>query len=375
MRASAPHDGCVVVRLPNWVGDIALALPAVAAIRAARPAARMVAVARDAHCGLARRIGVLDEVLPAPAGRGPARAASVWRLALRLRRLRAAAAVVLAPSFEAALTVWLAGIPRRIGHRTDGRAALLTDAVTPDANGHRADGLLALAYRVPNAGGAEAGDCRAPVEVPGPSLALTADDRRFAQSAFAAAGWPDDARPVFVNPAAAKVPRAWSAVRFRALVETLARRAPGRRFLVHDRSPFEAPSGWLAAHGAAGAGGATLPQLCALLERCAVYVGNDSGPAHLAAALGVPTVTIFGPSAPRVTGPRPRGGAAAVEVSAAFACSPCRERFFEECPSPPTPDGRPPCLDAIPVERVAAAVERALSGSARTGDRGEESAP
>ncbi|MCY4030323.1 MAG: glycosyltransferase family 9 protein [Acidobacteria bacterium] len=361
MRGSHTRDGCVVVRLPNWVGDIALALPAVEAIRAARPAARIVGLARDAHCGLARRIGALDEVLPAPAGRGPARAASVWRLAMRLRRMQAGAAVVMAPSFEAALTVWLAGIPRRIGHRTDGRAALLTDAVAPDPTGHRADGLLALAARVPNAGGAEADDGRAPVDTPGLSLALTAGDRRFAQSAFAAAGWPDDARPVFVNPAAAKAPRAWSPARFRALVETLARREPGRRFLVHDRSPFEAPSGWFAAHGAARAGGATLPQLCALLERCAVYVGNDSGPAHLAAALGLPTVTIFGPSAPRVTGPRPRGGATAVEVSAVFACSPCRERFFEECPSPPTRDGRPPCLDAIPVERVAAAVERAVS--------------
>ncbi|MCY4074365.1 MAG: glycosyltransferase family 9 protein [Acidobacteria bacterium] len=358
-----------MIRLPNWVGDIALALPAVAAIRAAWPAARIVGVARDAHCGLARRIGVLDEVLPAPAGRGPARAASVWRLARRLRWMRAAAAVVLAPSFEAALTVWLAGIPRRIGHRTDRRAALLTDAVAPDRNGHRADGFLALAARVRNPAGCEQADRSAPVEAPGAALVLTADDRRYAQHTFAAAGWPEDALPVFVNPAAAKAPRAWSPARFRALVETLARRAPGRRFLVHDRSPFEAPSGWLAAHGAAGAGGATLPQLCALLERCAVYVGNDSGPAHLAAALGLPTVTIFGPSAPGVTGPRPRGGAAAVEVGAAFACSPCRERFFEECPSPPTLDGRPPCLDAIPVERVAAAVERALAASAGTGDR------
>ena len=369
MRAPGTPDGCVIVRLPNWVGDIALALPAVAAIRAARPEARIVGVARDAHCGLARRIGPLDEVLPAPVGRGPARAASVWALARRLRRMRATAAVVLAPSFEAALTVWLAGIPRRIGHRTDGRAALLTDAVAPDPRSHRGDDFLALAARVPHAGEAGAAERRAPVDTPGPSLALTADDRRFARSAFAAAGWPDDARPVFVNPAAAKAPRAWSASRFRALVETLARRAPGRPFLVHDRSPFEASSAWLAAQGAVRAGGATLPQLCALLERCAVYVGNDSGPAHLAAALGVPTVTIFGPSAPRVTGPRPRGGAAAVEVSAAFACSPCRERFFEECPSPPAPDGRPPCLDAIPVERVAAAVERALSAPAGTGDR------
>ena len=365
------------------MGDIALALPAVAAIRAARPDARIVGMAREAHGELVRRIAVLDEVLPAPSGRGPARIAEVWRTARRLRRMRPSAAVVLAPSFEAALTVWLARIPRRIGHPTDRRAWLLTDTVPLHPGAHRAAAFAALAGALGSPGaaigaaGAPAGSPpartgphpgvggrdRVSVAPAGPPLTLTQEDRRYARQAFAAAGWPDHARPLFVNPAAAKTPRAWSASRFRALVETLARREPGRRFLVHDRSPFEAPPGWLAAQGAAPAGAATLPQLCALLERCALYVGNDSGPAHLAAALGVPTVTVFGPSAPHRTAPLGRSGAAA-EVTAGFACSPCRERFFKECPSPPTPDGRPPCLDAVPVVEVAEAVEGTLAESA-----------
>ena len=359
------------------MGDIALALPAVAAIRASRPAARIVGMAREAHCELARRVAAIDEVVPAPGGRGLTRIASVWRAAGRLRAARSGTAVVMAPSFEAALTAWLARIPRRIGHPTDRRRALLTDPVAWRPDGHRADGFAALA-RTLHDGQAAAGSSAIGVRAAeravaegsaagrriGSPLALSEADRRYASRAFADAGWPDGTSPVFVNPAAAKTPRAWSAARFRALVETLARRDPGRRFLVHDRSPFEAPPGWLAAHRAAGAGRTTLPQLCALLERCALYVGNDSGPAHLAAALGVPTVTVFGPSAPHRTGPRARRGAAATQVTAAFACSPCRERFFDECPSPPSLDGRPPCLDAIPVERVAEAVERTLAGSA-----------
>ena len=453
----------MVVRLPNWVGDVALALPAVAAIRAARPEARIVGMAREAHCALARRITALDEVLPAPGGRGPARMAAVWRAARRLRAARPAAAVVLAPSFEAALTVWLGRIPRRIGHPTDGRGWLLTDPVPVRPEAHRADAFAGLTGALDGAG-APAGDAgtelespepplavelpapfaprprrrrRSPAATPpapagprpgrerrdrsrpapagplvppalprpgvgrrdrvhltagplvppalprpgverrdraslapaAPLLALTEDDRRYARQAFAAAGWPEDARPLFINPAAAKTPRAWSASRFRALVETLARRDPGRRFLVHDRGPFEAPPGWLAAPGVARAGAATLPQLCALLARCALYVGNDSGPAHLAAALGVPTVTVFGPSAPHRTGPRGRPGGAAAEVTAGFPCSPCRERFFEECPSPPSADGRPPCLEAVAVDRMVEAVERALADAAGTAGR------
>lgn len=351
------------MRLPNWVGDIALALPAVAAIRGAHPSTRLVGMAREAHCDLARRIEALDEVLPAPGGRGVARAGAVWRAVRRLRAERPAAAVVLAPSFEAALTAWLARIPRRIGHPTDGRGALLTDSVPYAPDDHRAAGFAALAAAL-NAADSGAG-AAVGAAAPPLGLTLTADDRRFALRTFAAAGWPDDARPLFINPAAAKAPRAWSAARFRAVVAALGRRDPARRFLVHDRYPFEAPAGWWSAHAAAPAGAATLPQLCALLERCALYVGNDSGPAHLAAALGVPTVTVFGPSSPGCTGPRARAGAAAVEVTAAFACSPCRERFFEECPSPPSPDGRPPCLDAVPVERVADAVEQLLGRASR----------
>ena len=318
-------------------------------------------MAREAHCDLARRIEAFDQVLPAPGGRGAARAGAVWRAVRRLRAVRPAAAVVLAPSFEAALTAWLARIPRRIGHPTDGRGVLLTEPVPYAPDDHRADGFAALAAAL-NAADSGAG---ATVEAAAPPLALTADDRRFARRTFAAAGWPDDARPLFINPAVAKAPRAWSAARFRELVAALTRRDPSRRYLVHDRHPFEAPADWFSAHAAAPAGAATLPQLCALLERCALYVGNDSGPAHLAAELGVPTVTVFGPSSPGRTGPRARAGAAAVEVTAAFACSPCRERFFEECPSPPSPDGRPPCLDAIPVERVAEAVEQVLGRTSR----------
>ena len=198
----------------------------------------------------------------------------------------------------------------------------------------------------------------APPPPPAPLL-LTAADRAGAARVFTAMAWPADCRPLFVNPAAAKVPRAWSADRFRALVERLS--AAGHPLVVHARPPFAPPPGWAAEQRVALLRDATLPELAALLERCALYVGNDSGPAHLAAAAGIPTVAIHGPSSPYRTGPRSAGAAPHVAVSAAFSCSPCRERFFDECPSPPSADGRPPCLAAVGVEEVAAAVLQVLS--------------
>ncbi len=350
----------LLVRLPNWVGDILMARPAVGALRARWPDARLIGMAHPEHAALAERLGVFDLIVEAPAGSGLARAAAVWAAARSLRALGVDTAVVLAPSFEAAFTVWLAGIGRRIGHSTDRRGLLLTRPLPPRADLHRAEEYLDLARVL------DAGD----PPVAASPLALTAADRACVSRLFDAMAWPAGCRPLFVNPAAAKTPRAWPAARFRSLVERLAE--AGRPVVVHDRAPFSAPPGWAAARGVALVGHATLPELAALLQRCAAYVGNDSGPAHLAAAAGIPTVTIHGPSSPARTAP---GGAAAgphIAVSASFPCSPCRERFFEECPAPPSADARPPCLTAVTVDAVAAAVRQVL---ARRESAPRESAP
>ncbi len=327
-----------------------MARPAVEALRARWPAARFVGMARPQHAALVERLGIFDPIVGAPGGSGLVRVAAVRAAARTLRSLRVDTAVVLAPSFEAALSAWLAGAGRRIGHDTDHRGVLLTDAVAPRAGAHRTDEYLDLA-RILDAG-------EPPTAAP---LALTAADRACAARLFSAMGWQDDCRPLFVNPAAGKRPRAWSAERFAVLVERLA--AAGHPIVLHDRPPFDRPPDRAAAPGVALVRDATLPELAALLERCALYVGNDSGPAHLAAAAGIPTVTIHGPSSPGRTAPRGGGAVPHVAVSAAFACSPCRERFFAECPSPPSADGRPPCLAAVTVEQVAAAVQQVLERS------------
>ena len=338
----------LLVRLPNWVGDILMARPAVQALRARWPEAQVVGMARAQHAALVERFGAFDLVVGAPGGAGLARAAEVRATARELRSRRLDTAVILAPSFEAALSPWLAGIERRIGHDTDRRGRLLTDPVAPRPEAHRTDEYLDVAGVL---------DAVAPPPVV-PPLALTAADRAYAAKLFDTLAWPADSRPLFVNPAAAKTPRAWSAERFRALVEGLS--GMGRPVIVHDRPPFDVRPRGAGGQGAARVRDATLPELAALLERCAIYVGNDSGPAHIAAAVGIPTVTIHGPSSPGRTAPRGAGEGRHVAVSASFPCSPCRERFFDECPSPPSADGRPPCLAAVTVDEVAAAVEQIL---------------
>ncbi len=340
----------ILIRLPNWVGDILLALPALQALRASRPRAHLVAMARPQHVELASRISAIDRIVPAP----PAarRLPPWWRAVRALRAARLQAAVLLAPSFEAALTALAAGIPVRVGHGTDHRSLLLTHPLDPARRRHRADGFLELV------GALGAGPASGPLP-----FSLQAAERRHVERLFAQAGLAARDRPVLVNPAAAKTPRAWSADRFRRLADTIADRHPGLPVLVHSHPPFAPPAGWPRHPAIRSVRDVTLIQLGAVIERCRLYVGNDSGPMHLAAALGVPTVGVYGPSSPARTSPRGAAGAAHRAVSSFLPCSPCRERFFEECPAPPTLDGRPPCLDAVAVEDVAAEVDRMLASS------------
>ena len=130
--------------------------------------------------------------------------------------------------------------------------------------------------------------------------------------------------------------------------------------LVHDHHPFDPPAGWPSSDSIRTVSGASLVELAAVIERCSLYVGNDSGPMHIAAALGVPTVGIYGSSSPDRTSPHGVWRAVHLSVSASFACSPCRERFFEDCPSLPSSDERPPCLNEVSVKMVTAAVDRIL---------------
>ena len=346
-RPSSPPR--LLIRLPNWVGDILIALPAIHALRVHRPEAHLVGMARPEHVELARRISAFDEVMVAPPRGGPGRFRAWWAVVRRLWPTKFNAAVLLAPSFESAFTALVAGIPMRVGHATDRRSWLLSRRVLFRPDCHRSDEFLDVVAEL----GAE------PVSGPIP-FSFQPAERQYVDQLFEREGFAPDVRPVLVNPAAAKTARAWSSARFQQLAEQIVERHDGLQVLVHQHSPFAPPADWPRHPSIRLLQGATLVQLGAVVQRCRLYVGNDSGPMHVAAALGVPTVGIYGPSSPDHTSPRGGSGAPHIAVSAFFSCSPCRERFFEECPSPPTQDGRPPCLEKVSVRTVLEQVDRLL---------------
>ncbi len=165
-----------------------------------------------------------------------------------------------------------------------------------------------------------------------PKLYLRKSDRAWARDFWESKGVTQEERSkvIILHPGSGSKKKAWPLDRFLSLARTLQDRLGSRMLVVLGpaegsdvRKAFEAPG----PHGPVLATGLTLLQLASVMEGCRFFVGNDSGITHMAAALGLPTVAIFGPTERRVWAPR---GEETVVVCRGIHCSPCpQERFFQ----------------------------------------------
>lgn len=328
----------VLVRLPNWLGDTVMALPAVRALRRALPGAHLTCLGPWAVPILEAEPGI-DRCGTWPRG---------WRAqAALLRRLRAERidlAVLFPGSFTAALAAWLAGARWRLGYREDGRGALLTHALPPPGRIHQAAAYLALLEPL----GVEA--------VPAtPTLEILRARREEARRLLAEVGVAPGHRAVGIQLGAAFGPaKLWPPERLGAVAAALERDGTPAVFLgTADARPLLDRAAKVLAGTPRSLVGRDHPALLpALLAELAVLVAPDSGPAHLAAAVGVPVVALFGPTDPRLTAP------AGPRHAVLWPRPPCAPCFLRRCPI----DHR--CLGAIPVGAVVAAVQTRLGPSA-----------
>jgi heptosyltransferase-2 len=341
-----------VVRGPNWLGDAVMCLPAVRALRAALPSAEIALVARPSVADVYARESAIDRVVvyPKPKGLRDRRA-----FAARLREERFDAAVLLQNAFDAALLAWLARAPVRIGYNRDGRGLLLTHAVPVPRPGEiprherfyylellRRAGLLERypkcdAIRLDGIDAArEAGGQRlAALEIAGPVIGISpgaayGNAKRWLPERFAEAG------AQLAGALGAGVLLFGSAGE-RALCETVAE--PLRRAGVAARNL---------------AGETTLGEFIDLAAVCRAFLTNDSGAMHVASALEVPTVAVFGSTDDSATGP---SGLLARVVREQAECSPC---LLRECPI----DHR--CMTRVSAARVTAAAMALLESQAWT---------
>ena len=329
----------ILVRSTNWVGDAVMSLPALDALRARFPRAEIVLLAKPSVSELYWRHPAVNRQIiykPASEHRGPRGFA---KLVMELRAERFDAALLFPNSFHSAWMAWLARIPLRIGYARDGRGFLLHDPIeppSPAAYGHQVDYYLQLLFR--------AGLIDKPQAIEEIRLRLTEAEEVWAERRLDAVGLSGPRFPVGLAPGAAFGPaKRWLPERFAGLADRLIGALDADVLIfgsAAERPLAEEIAGAMKHTPVIVAGDTSLRQLLALMARCRFMVTNDSGSMHLAAALGVPLVAIFGSTDERVTGPM---GTRVRIVKRDVACSPCGRRV---CPI----DFR--CMRDISVEEV-----------------------
>lgn len=312
----------ILIRATNWVGDAVMCLPAVQAIRERFPDAHIAMLAKPWVVDLYARGALVDEVIPYTARS----LAEKWRFAYGLRSRGFDCAILLQNAFEAALLVWIAGIPTRIGYERDGRGLLLTHAVPTPKTG----------------------------EIP-------AHQRFYYLELLRRAGWIDAVRDdlpsiwlgtqtngphhVGLAPGAAfGGAKRWLPERFAEAATRLAKERGASISIFgskDERTLCEHVAGLIEGVPVTNyAGQTTLAEFIELAGQCELFLTNDSGAMHIASALGVPTIAIFGATDDIATGPT---GPHARVVREQVECSPC---LLRECPI----DHR--CMTRVTTERV-----------------------
>ncbi len=325
----------ILVRATNWVGDAVMSLPALRALHERFPDAEVAILAKPWVADLYGREPFCSRVIPYT----PASLAEKWKAARALRSENFDCAILLQNAFEAAAVAFLAGIPVRIGYARDGRSALLTQAIPVPKRGeiprHERFYYLELLRR---AGIIDAMPASESIRLDGAVAARIAGITRFR-----ALGMGENI--VGVSPGAAYgTAKQWLPDRFAAAASRIAHDIGGKIAIFGSQSERELCAFVESACSAPArnfAGETSLAEFIDLAAACRVYLTNDSGAMHIASALGVPSVTVFGATDDVGTGPT---GPLARIVREPVECSPCLKR---ECPI----DHR--CMTRIEADRVA----------------------
>ncbi len=336
----------ILIRAPNWIGDAVMAIPTLSAIRTGFKEATITLLAKAAVLSLFEHHPTIDTLLAYESPGDHSGPIGILRLSRRLRKESFDLAILLPNSFESALIVALARIPKRVGYATDGRRWLLTDhAIKP--NGHQQDVYLGLLRLL-----------RQPAPPSQPYLIATADERQAARKWLAPFGvLPSDSCIGVQAGAAYGSAKRWDARRFAETVDALVAEQPAHVLLLgsaNECGVAEEVRRHMRHPAIQLAGKTTLRQMVALISQCRFFLSNDSGPMHIASALGVPLAAIFGPTSPMVTSPGKRQGRV---VSHPVECAPCT---YRDCPI----DHR--CMTSVSVARVLEVANRELQTDLKT---------
>jgi len=357
-----PTPRRILVRGVNWLGDAVMTTPALLRLREKFPAAHIAILVPEKLAELWETHPAVNEVISFSAGDG------VFAVGRKLRAGNYDLALVLPNSPRSALEVFLAGIPQRVGHARPWRNLFLTQVVAPRAEAVKmrkrtAAEIKQLISQLPTSNSQLPASAHQLHEYLHLAAALDASEEPLPPQLFVAPeeieapkkkfGLEKIDRPIIgLNPGAEYGPaKRWPAENFIAAAQEIQQRTNCVWLLFGGKSDMEPAERMAAAIRNPKSeirnvsGQTSLRELMALLKICRVLLTNDTGPMHVAAALGTPVVVPFGSTSPELTGPIFSPNAAILKSAA--PCSPC---FLRECPI----DFR--CMNDITVKRVVEAV-------------------
>lgn len=378
-RGQRPDTPRILIRGVNWLGDAVMTTPALRRLREKFPDAPIVLLTPEKLHDLWLAVPkpgegrmnhpAVNEIISFAPGE------SVFAVGKKLRAGKFDLALVLPNSPRSAIETWLAGIPRRIGYARPWRNFFLTNAIAPRADAVKmrkrsVAEIKKLISQTPDARPQTPASAHQiheylhlvaalganPEPLP-PQLFVTPDEIEATKRKF---GLAKTTQPVFgLNPGAEYGPaKRWPVERFIAAVREIQHRTHCVWILfgglgdveIVNQIASQLPSA--SSHLLNLAGKTSLRELMALLKFCRVLLTNDSGPMHVAAALGTPVVVPVGSTSPELTGPGLPGDLRHRLLKSDARCSPC---FLRECPI----DFR--CMNGIAVEHVVAAVIEAAT--------------
>jgi len=345
----------ILIRGVNWIGDAVLTLPAVQSIRRAFPEAHIALLVKPWVSDLFKENSYIDEIILYDECYKGIRGRI--RLAKELRGMNFDTAILLQNAFDAALITWLAGIPKRIGYKRDFRSLLLTDAfpIRPEIlEQHQVNYYLDLL----NSAGIKTYETE-------PYITISETERNWAKDHLSSF-FSDSTTPLIgINPGDAYgSAKRWLPERFAELIIKIFTGINGRVIIFGGESETEISNEIITeinrlkiklkiekyrSNLLIMSGKTDLRELASLISECDAFISNDSGPMHMASALLVPVIAIFGSTSPVRTGPF---GHIQKIISTDIPCSPCMKR---ECP-----EEHLRCMTDITAQEVFSAVKEVL---------------
>ncbi|MCG6878409.1 MAG: lipopolysaccharide heptosyltransferase II [Deltaproteobacteria bacterium] len=314
----------ILIRATNWVGDAIMTLPALEAVRENFPGRYMAVLAKPWVAPLFENHPAVDQVFVFDKGSGKLNGFSdIWRISRLIQKEHFDLAILFQNAFEAAFLTFMGRIKNRVGYKTDGRGFMLTHGVLRDEKvlgihqvGYYCAILRAMGW---------------PAEEKDPVLHVDVEIQRQAKAILEAEGIDPKDFIVGLSPGAVfGSAKRWPPERFARIGDQMIERWGAKVLVFGSKGEKAIGDGVCRAmqHEALNLCGKTsLEVAMGVMRLCRFFVTNDSGLMHMAAALGIPTVAVFGSTDHLTTGPR---GPKTRIVRRPVSCAPCLK---QECPT------------------------------------------